>query len=74
MEKEYSVVVLDGVEYTVIDRLEYDDNSYVLLSNFNDPTDFCIKKVIIEDGEEYIKELENEEEFKNILTLIGEKY
>ena len=74
MEKEYNVVMLDGVQYTEIDRLEHNNNTYVLLSNFENPKDFCIKKVTIEDGKEYIVGLETEEEFNDILRLIGKKY
>ena len=74
MEKDYNVVILDGVEYTEIDRLKHNNNSYVLLSNLDNPRDFCIKKVIIDNDEEYAVQLDSEEEFRDILNLIALKY
>ena len=74
MEKECNVVVLDGVEYTEIHRLENKGNTYVLLSNLDNPTDFCIKKLVIKDGEPYIRGLSSEEEFNEVLRLISEEY
>ncbi len=74
MEKDYNVVILDGVEYTEIDRLKHNNNSYILLSNLDNPRDFCIKKVIIDNNEEYAVQLDSEEEFRDILNLIALKY
>ena len=74
MEKDYNVVILDGVEYTEIDRLKHNNNSYVLLSNLDNPRDFCIKKVMIDNDEEYAVQLDSEEEFRDILNLIALKY
>ena len=74
MEKECNVVTLDGVEYTEIHRLENNGNTYVLLSNVDNPTDFCIKKLIQKDSEDYIVGLSSEEEFNEILRIISEEY
>ena len=74
MEKDYNVVILDGVVYTEIDRLKHNNNSYILLSNLDNPRDFCIKKVIIDNNEEYAVQLDSEEEFRDILNLIALKY
>ncbi len=74
MEKECNVVVLDGVEYTEIHRLENNGNTYVLLSNLDSPTDFCIKKLVIKDGEPYIRGLKREEEFNEVLNLISKDF
>ena len=74
MEKECNVVTLDGVEYTEIQRLENKGNTYVLLANLDDPTDFCIKKVIEKEGTPYIKGLSSEEEFNEVLQLISNDF
>ena len=74
MEKECNVVTFDGVEYAEIHRLENKGNTYVLLSNLDNPTDFCIKKLIRKDGEPYIRGLSSEEEFNEILQLISEEF
>lgn len=73
MEKECNVVTLNGTEYTEIEKLEKSGNTYVVLSNLDNPTDFCIKKLIEKDGENYITGLENEEEFNEILKLLDMK-
>jgi len=71
MEKECNVVTLNGVEYTEINRLNNKNNTYVVLANLDDPSDFCIKKLITRDGLNYINGLDSEEEFKEILNLIS---
>ena len=74
MEKECNVVTLDGTEYTEINRLEKDGNTYVLLSNLDNPTDFCLKIVIKKDGTDYINGLRSEEEVNQILKLMAENF
>ena len=74
-EKEYNVVTLDdGVEYAEVHRLDTDGNTYVFLASLNDSKDFCIKKLIKEDGKNFIIGLDNEEEFNKIFKLFSEKY
>lgn len=74
-EKEYNVVTLeDGIEYTEIDRVKKDGNTYVFLSNLDNPNNFCIRKVIKEDEEDYIVGLEDDTEFDEVLKLFGDKY
>jgi len=74
MEKECNVVTLNGIEYTEINRGEKNGNTYVLLSNLDDPTDFCIKKLVNKDGIDYINGLTNEEEFNELLKLLTDKF
>ena len=35
----------DGLEYMVLDEIDSETNTYVYLSNIEDPEDFCIRKV-----------------------------
>ena len=72
--KEYNVVTIDGVEYTEISRLDNDGNIYVFLSNLGNPKDFGIRKLIKENDEDYLVELDNKEEFIKIFKLFNEKY
>jgi len=74
MEKECNVVTLNGIEYTEINRVDKNGNTYVLLSNLDKPTDFCIKKIVKKDGIDYINGLTNEQEFNEILNLVTEKF
>lgn len=66
-------ILENGVEYTEVDNLEYNNNKYILLSNINNVKDSCIRKLIIEDSEEYIYRLDNDSEFDTILNLFIEK-
>lgn len=74
-EKECNVVTLeDNIEYTEVDRVENNNNTYVFLSNLENPEDFCIRKLIKENNEEYIIGLDSKEEFDTILTIFKQKY
>ena len=71
---EYNLVTLDnGVEYTEICRLDNDGMVYILLSNLDNPNDFCIKRVINNDGNEYIEGLKDKEEFQKLFKLFTDK-
>lgn len=69
MEKE-TIFLEDGIEYIITDTI----NNYLYLNNINDIKDFCIKKEIIKDGEEYIVGLDNEEEYYKAIELFEKKY
>lgn len=69
MEKE-TIFLEDGIEYIITDTI----NNYLYLNNINDIKDFCIKKEIIKDGEEYIVGLDNEEDYYKAIELFEKKY
>lgn len=74
-EKEFNVITLeDNIEYTEIDKIEYNNNIYVFLSNLENPEDFCIRKLINKNNEEYIIGLESQQEFDEVLSLFTKKY
>ncbi len=74
-EKECNVVTLEnGIEYTEIDRINDDNKTYVILSNADNPKDFCIRKLIKENNEDYIVGLDNDEEFDRIYDIFSKKY
>lgn len=68
-----TVVLENGVEYTEIDELVYNNSRYVLLSNIKNVKDSCIRKIEVEDDEEYLCRLENDKEFNEVLSLFIEK-
>ena len=74
-EKLCHVIKLgDNIEYTEIDKVNYNHNTYVILSDLDNPNDFCVKKLINENNYEYIIELNNKEEFNNVLKIFIDKY
>lgn len=74
MEKECNVVTLNGTEYTEVKRLEHNGNTYVVLDNLDKVTDFCIKKLIKKDGEDYLTGLDSELEFNEIFNLVADDF
>jgi len=74
-EKECNVVTLeDNIEYTEVDRIEYNNNNYVFLSDLENPENFCIRKLINKNEEEYIIGLDSKEEFDIVLNQFTQKY
>lgn len=70
---ETNVVMLDGIEYTEICRLDDNGNTYVFLSNINNPKQFCIKKLIKENDKELTLGIESDEEFNHLYELFMQK-
>lgn len=63
----------DGLEYMVLDEIDSETNTYVYLSNIEDPEDFCIRKVENDKNEELLVGLDSNEEFDKALLLYSEK-
>lgn len=63
----------DGLEYMVLDEIDCEINTYVYLSNVEDPEDFCIRKVENDKNEELLVGLDSNEEFDKALLLYSEK-
>lgn len=75
MEVEVDVVTLeDGAEYIIVELLKGVENKYIFLVNANDSEDLNIRKVIVENGEEYLIKLDNEKELEEALALFHENY
>ena len=72
--KELEVVVLeDGIEYAIIDKIRINGEDYIYLANTNDEKDFCIRKMKETETERHIIGLDSDEEFNYILTLFVEE-
>ena len=72
--REFNTMVLeDGIEYTEVDNLIYNDFKYILLSNINNVKESCIRKMPVEENDKYVYRLENEKEFDMILSMFVEK-
>lgn len=73
-ETEITTVILDnGIEYIIVDEVNYNDNKYIYLTNINDEEDFCIRKSIIVNNEEMYIGLDNDDEFNLALELYSKK-
>ena len=68
-----TMILENGIEYSEIDNLVYNNIKYVLLSNINNSKDSCIRKISIENNKEYVCRLKDQDEFNIILNMFLEK-
>jgi len=68
-----TVVLEDNIRYAVIKELEKDGNTYVYLVNMEDPEDFCIRKVKIENEKKYLAGLDSDEEFELVMLSFAKE-
>lgn len=67
------VTLNDGVTYIIVDEIIDNDKKYVYLVNEKDEKDFCIRKSIIEEGEEFFLGLDSDAEFEKALLYFTKK-
>lgn len=67
-------LTIDNVNYLIMDTLDIKNNKYYYLVNENDATDIYIRKVVNEDNQEYIVNLDNEEELNEVMKIFYEKH
>lgn len=65
MDKEIEVVSLeDNLDYVILAEVDMNSNKYMVLSREDDPNVVVVRKVIIEDGNEYLMKVNTEIENK----------
>ena len=65
MDKEIEVITLeDNLDYVILTEVSIDSNKYMVLSREDDPNVVVVRKVIIEDGNEYLMKVNTEIENK----------
>ena len=62
MEKELEVITIDNKDYAILKEKEYNDTTYIFLSNVANQDDIMIRKSSEEDKDLFVP-LENEKEF-----------
>lgn len=73
--KDLEIIILeDNIEYVVIDKIISDDVTYVYLTNKDDEKDFCIRKIIKENGKDMLSGLNSEAEYDKALLLFTKKH
>lgn len=76
MDKEIEVVTLeDNLDYVILTEVNIDSNKYMVLSREEDPNVVVVRKVIIEDDNEYLTkvntEIENEVKEKFVHDFVS---
>lgn len=73
-EKEYYTITIDNVKYSEVDTITYNNNNYVFFADLDNPENFCIRKLVKENEEEFFEGLNSKEEFDTLLNLFMQKY
>ena len=72
--QEVEVITLeDNKDYNVIERLEQNGFTYLLLSNVDDADDICIRKEVVKNEKTYIAMLSSDEELQSVLKEFGKE-
>ena len=56
-----------------MDTFVKENQKYMLLVNPDDQDDMCLRKVVKEQNQDYLVKLDSDEEFEEIMALIGKK-
>lgn len=78
MDKDIEIVSLeDNLDYVILAEIDMDSNKYMILSREDDPNVVIVRKIIIEDGNEYLTkvnmEIENKVRAKFVQNFISLK-
>lgn len=78
MDKDIEIVSLeDNLDYVILAEIDMDSNKYMILSREDDPNVVIVRKIIIEDGNEYLTkvnmEIENKVRAKFVQDFISLK-
>lgn len=74
MEEKVSYVTIDNKTYLIVDEVTFNETKYLYLVNENDENDLLIQKVISENGEEYLTNLDSPDEVVTIMKIITNKH
>lgn len=72
--EEVKVIDLENGTFVITDEILINGIKYVYLTNENDVMDFCIRKVKIENNEEYLVKLDSDQEFDTAIQEFLNKH
>ena len=72
--EEVKIIDLEDGSYIISDEIILNNTKYIYLTKENDMMDFCIRKIVMENGEEFIDELDTEEEFDRAMQVFLQKH
>jgi len=70
---ELDAIKLEDREFVIIDEVIINDITYVHLASADDPEEFCIRKIIIDNNKELLTPLDNDLEFDVALDAFIKK-
>ena len=72
--EEVNVLYIDGKEYIIADEIFIDGTKYIYLSKEDDPMDYMVKKIKIENDLQYVVKLDSNEEFDKAMQVFLDKH
>ena len=72
--EEVKIIDLEDGSYIISDEIILNNTKYIYLTKENDMMDFCIRKIVMENGEEFIDALDTEEEFDRAMQVFLQKH
>ncbi len=71
--EDVKYITIDGIDFIIVDEIIINNIKYVFLVSEKESSDLRIKKVNIINSEEYLVNLNDEEEFKKALEEFNKK-
>ncbi|MBD8924274.1 hypothetical protein EGR52_12950 [bacterium] len=71
--EDVKYITIDGIDFIIVDEIIINNIKYVFLVSEKESSDLRIKKVNIINNEEYLVNLNDEEEFKKALEEFNKK-
>ena len=65
--EEMEIINLKDKKYYVLNRIELNDFTYIILLNINDEKDLAVRKEVTKDDKKYLVMLNDDEELKSVL-------
>lgn len=72
--EDVKVITLDNKEYIIADEIIINNIKYVYLTNEQDFLDFSIRKIEVENNEEFIVKLDSDQEFDMAMQAFTNKH
>ena len=72
--EEVKIIDLEDGSYIISDEIILNNTKYIYLTKENDMMNFCIRKIVMENGEEFIDALDTEEEFDRAMQVFLQKH
>ena len=72
--EEVKIIDLEDGSYIISDEIILNNTKYIYLTKENDMMNFCIRKIVMENGEEFIDALDMEEEFDQAMQAFLQKH
>ena len=67
-------VNINGTYHIILDEITINNKKYVYLAAENSPLNVLIKKIVIENGKEYLDGLDTDDEVINVLDIYYQKH